>query len=259
MGKLDGKTAIVTGASRGIGEEIAKLFASEGAKVICVARTLKEGDHQLAGSLETTVEAIKSAGGEATAIASNISEAEQCQSLVKEAREVYGPIDILVNNAALMYPLPTKDYPINRWMRSWAVNVHAPFMLSQLVLEDMIAKKSGSIVNISSGAAIVGLKNLSSYSVSKSSMQILFESARNEFLQFNVYFKNFFPGTINTEFEKKAKNYGLFEKKKVKKKSVEKAAIKILNSLYTKRFNNFVSTSTMASFILKSMPSINKY
>ena len=119
-----------------------------------MARTLKEGDHQLAGSLETTVEAIKSAGGEATAIASNISEAEQCQSLVKEAREVYGPIDILVNNAALMYPLPTKDYPINRWMRSWAVNVHAPFMLSQLVLEDMIAKKSGSIVNISSGAAI---------------------------------------------------------------------------------------------------------
>ena len=153
MGKLDGKTAIVTGASRGIGEEIAKVFAREGAKVICVARTLKEGDHQLAGSLETTVAAIQSEGGEAAAIDSNISEAEQCQSLVKEAREMYGPIDVLVNNAALMYPLPTKDYPINRWMRSWAVNVHAPFMLSQLVLEDMIAKKSGSIVNISSGAA----------------------------------------------------------------------------------------------------------
>ena len=73
---------------------------------------------------------------------------------MQTARQTYGPIDVLVNNAALTYFVPVKDYPLNRWMRSWAVNFHAPFILSQLVLEDMIPRKGGSIVNISSGAAI---------------------------------------------------------------------------------------------------------
>jgi citronellol/citronellal dehydrogenase len=154
MGKLDGKSVIVTGASRGIGAEIARVFASEGGRVVCAARTLKEGEHQFEGSLESTVAAIKQAGGEATAVASNISEPEDCQKLVQMARQTYGPIDVLVNNAALTYFIPVKDYPLNRWMRSWAVNFHAPFVLSQLVLEDMVSRKSGSIVNISSGAAI---------------------------------------------------------------------------------------------------------
>ena len=153
MGKLDGKVAIVTGASRGIGEEIAKLFAAEGGKVVCAARTLKEGDHQLAGSLETTVAAIRDAGGEATPVSVDISQPEQCEALVQAARDTYGPVDVLVNDAALLYAIPTKDYPLNRWMRTWAVNFHGPFILSQLVLQDMIPRGSGSIVNISSGAA----------------------------------------------------------------------------------------------------------
>ena len=74
--------------------------------------------------------------------------------LIKAARDTYGPIDVLVNNAALTYFIPIKDYPTNRWMRSWAVNFHAPFILSREVLQDMVARGSGSIVNISSGAAI---------------------------------------------------------------------------------------------------------
>lgn len=154
MGRLDNKVIIVTGASRGIGAEIASLLATEGAKVVCAARTLKEGDHQFEGSLESTVATIKAAGGEAKAAAVNISEPDECQKLVQTARETYGPIDVLINNAALTYFVPIKDYAVNRWMRSWAVNFHAPFILSQLVLEDMVARRSGSIVNISSGAAI---------------------------------------------------------------------------------------------------------
>jgi citronellol/citronellal dehydrogenase len=154
MGKLDGKVAIVTGASRGIGAEIARLFAAEGGKVVVAARTLREGEHQFAGSLETTVEAIRKAGGEATAVAANISEPEDCERLVQRARDTYGRVDVMVNNAALTYFIPVKDYPVNKWLRSWAVNFHAPFILSQLVLQDMVERKSGSIVNISSGAAI---------------------------------------------------------------------------------------------------------
>lgn len=154
MAKLDGKVTIVTGASRGIGAEIARVFAAEGAKVVCAARTLHEGEHPLEGSLQTTVDGIKQAGGEATAVTSDISKPEECQNLVEETRRVYGPIDILVNNAALTYFIPIADYPLNKWLRSWNVNFHAPFILSHLVLQDMIARKSGSIVNISSGAAI---------------------------------------------------------------------------------------------------------
>jgi NAD(P)-dependent dehydrogenase (short-subunit alcohol dehydrogenase family) len=154
MGQLENRVAIVTGASRGIGAEIAQLLAAEGAKVVCAARTVREGDHPLEGSLEHTVNGIQAAGGEATAVPVNISLPEECQKLVEETRAAYGPVGFLVNNAALTYFISVKDYPINRWMRSWAVNFHAPFILSQLVLEDMIPRSSGSIVNISSGAAV---------------------------------------------------------------------------------------------------------
>ena len=122
--------------------------------MVCAARTLKEGDHPLEGSLETTVEAIRAAGDEATAVPVDISLPEECESLVRAARDAYGPVDVLVNNAALTYFVPIKDYAINRWMRSWAVNVHAPFILSQLVLGDMLPRGSGRIVNVSSVAAI---------------------------------------------------------------------------------------------------------
>jgi len=154
MGKLGGKVVIVTGASRGIGAEIARMFAAEGGKVICAARTLKEGEHQYEGSLETTVNGIRDAGGEATPVTVDISLPEDCERLVQAARDTYGPADVLVNNAALTYFVPVKDYPLNRWMRSWAVNFHAPFILTKLVLEDMVERRSGSIVNISSSAAI---------------------------------------------------------------------------------------------------------
>ena len=154
MGKLDGKVAIVTGASRGIGAEISRLFAKEGAKVVCVARTLKEGDHILEGSLEMTCAQIRESGGEATAISANISLPEDCERLVEETKAAYGPANVLVNNAALTYFIPIKDFPLSRWLRTWSVNVHAPFLLSQLVLPDMIEAKGGSIVNISSSSAI---------------------------------------------------------------------------------------------------------
>src|SRR5271155_5163169 len=100
MGKLTGKVAIVTGASRGIGQQIAELFASEGARVVCAARTMNEGEHRmLEGSLTRTVEQIRKAGGEATAVVADVSHEPDCIALVEAARSAYGPVDILVNNA----------------------------------------------------------------------------------------------------------------------------------------------------------------
>ena len=155
MGKLDGRVAVVTGASRGIGEEIAKLFAQEGARVVCAARTLNEGDHRmLAGSLAGTVRKIKDAGGEAIAVTVDVSNEADCQKLVKAAQDAFGVVDILVNDAALTYYKPIVDYNVKHWVKAFAVNVHGPFMLSQLVLPGMIEQRRGAIVNISSGAAI---------------------------------------------------------------------------------------------------------
>ena len=155
MGKLDGRIAIVTGASRGIGEEIARSFAQEGARVVCAARTLNEGDHRLlSGSLSRTVSKIEDAGGQAIAVAVDVSNEEDCQRLVKAAEDTFGTVDILVNDAALTYYEPIIDYNVKRWVRAFAVNVHGPFMLSKLVLPGMIKLRRGAIVNISSGSAI---------------------------------------------------------------------------------------------------------
>jgi citronellol/citronellal dehydrogenase len=154
MGKLNGKVAIITGASRGIGKTTAEIFAAEGAKVVCAARTLSEGDHTLEGSLQTTVTEIKKAGGIAASITVDVSSEESCANLVAETKKLFGPVDVLVNNAALTYFIPVEAFPVSRWMRSFAVNFHGPFMLCQKVLPDMIARKKGAIVNVSSGAAI---------------------------------------------------------------------------------------------------------
>jgi len=154
MGKLDGKVVIVTGASRGIGQGIAELFAAEGGKVVCAARTLHEGDHMLDGSLDRTVTRIREAGGEATAITVDVSSEDSCNELVEQTKATYGPTDVLINNAALNYYIPIVDYPTSRWMRAFAVNLHGPFMLSKAVLPDMIDRGSGAIVNISSVGAI---------------------------------------------------------------------------------------------------------
>lgn len=154
MGKLDGKVAVITGASRGIGKAISTLFAAEGAKVVCAARTLGEGEHKLGGSINETVAEIRKSGGEAIGVQTDVSSESSCENLVNAAHAEFGPVDVLVNNAALNYYIPIKDYPVQRWVRAFAVNVHGPFMLSQKVLPDMIERGQGAIVNVSSGAAI---------------------------------------------------------------------------------------------------------
>ena len=154
MGQLDGKVAIITGASRGIGKEIALLFGHEGANVIAAARTEHEGDHQLPGGINETVEEIRAAGGEATAVRADVSDPESIDHLVAAARKTYGPVSVLVNNAALTYYLPIKEFPPRRWQRMLAVDLTGPFLLAQAVLPDMLAARSGHIINVSSRAAV---------------------------------------------------------------------------------------------------------
>ena len=151
---LEGKVAIVTGASRGIGANVARVLSRQGAAVVCCARTAREGDHPLEGSLDGTVASIREAGGEAFSVMANLARDEDCEAVVAAANDAFGPVDVLINNAAVAFFGRTVDLPVSRWMASWRVTVHATFLLSKLVLPGMIERGWGRIVNVSSESAI---------------------------------------------------------------------------------------------------------
>ena len=153
-GPLAGKVAIVTGASRGIGAAIAARLAQEGARVVASARTADEGESRLSGTLTETIERITKAGGEARFVKADLAQKEDRERLVETAVASYGPVDILVNNAAVTYFIPVVDFPEKRFKLMMEVQVYAPFHLSQLVLPSMKERHTGWIVNISSGAGI---------------------------------------------------------------------------------------------------------
>ena len=110
-GLLEGKVAVITGASRGIGEAIAIRYAMEGAKVVVSARTVDDGDHILPGSMNSVVQRINDAGGEAAAIRCDMALAEDRIALIAETEKLFGGVDILVNNAAVTYFIPIADFP----------------------------------------------------------------------------------------------------------------------------------------------------
>jgi NAD(P)-dependent dehydrogenase (short-subunit alcohol dehydrogenase family) len=153
-GSLKGRVALVTGASRGIGEAIAARLAMEGAKIVISARTEREGDSKLPGTLNDTLARLKKAGAEAILIRADLAQAGERERLVEKAIAAFGPVDILVNNAAITFFMPVADFTDKRYGLMLEVQVHAPFHLSQLVLPGMKAKGRGAIVNISSGAAL---------------------------------------------------------------------------------------------------------
>ncbi len=152
MNELTGKVALVTGASRGIGRAIATRFAAEGASVICVASRL--GAHgDLQGTLEQTVSTINANGGKAAAIACNLSDVDARSQLIAQASEAFGPIDILVNNAAGSRMRLPSESPTDE--RSWMfdLNVNAPVDLAQQAIPSMRERQSGWILNISSATS----------------------------------------------------------------------------------------------------------
>ena len=153
-GPLKGRVALVTGASRGIGEAICARLAQEGARVVASARTAESGESRLPGTLHDTVDRIRAAGGEASFIKADLAQAAERERLVEEASALYGPVDILINNAAITYFIPVEDFPEKRFKLMMEVQVYAPFHLSQLVIPGMREKGAGWIVNISSPAGI---------------------------------------------------------------------------------------------------------
>ena len=139
MGLLDGRVAIVTGASRGIGAAIARRLGAEGAAVAVAARTVEPGSSPFGGTIAETTGQIRDTGGTAVAIPADLSRAEDRERLVAETASQLGPPDILVNNAAVTYFTRVEDFTPKRYALMFAVQVEAPFQLATLVLPGMRA------------------------------------------------------------------------------------------------------------------------
>ena len=154
MGSLDGRVAIVTGASRGIGAEIARRFAAEGARVAVSARTTDPGQSPYEGTIHETVRSILDAGGEAVAVAANLARPEDRARLVEETERQLGPVDVLVNNGAVTWFGAVETFQENHFRMMFEVQVRAPFELAQLVVPGMRERRWGAILNISSKAAL---------------------------------------------------------------------------------------------------------
>jgi citronellol/citronellal dehydrogenase len=152
QGPLKGRVAVVTGASRGIGEAIAARLAMEGARIVISARTAEAGESRLPGTLAATADRLRRAGAEVLAVKADLALAADRERLIDEAAAAFGPVDILVNNAAITYFAPIAAFTEKRFKLMMEVQVWAPFHLSQLVLPGMKASGAGWIVNISSPA-----------------------------------------------------------------------------------------------------------
>ena len=154
MGTLENKVAIVTGASRGLGKNIAMSLAKEGATVIATARTENENDSKIPGSLNQTVKLINDSGGNSIAIRCDVSREEDVAECVSKVLKQYKKIDILVNNAGILAPGSLQEMQTRHFDLQYRINVRGPFIFSREVLPSMIENKWGHIINISSTGAI---------------------------------------------------------------------------------------------------------
>jgi len=190
---LKGKTALITGASKGIGEAIARIYASCGANLVINSRKQEDLDNLSAE--------IRAAGGICTGIAANAGNLEECKMLIEKAMAVYGSIDILVNNAAanpVYGPIVTcEEWAFDKIMD---VNLKAPFELCKLVYPIMKQSGGGSVINISSIAGLTPDPGLGMYSVSKAALNMLTKVMAKEWGQDKIRVNAICPGLIKTKF-----------------------------------------------------------
>jgi len=190
--KLAGCVAIVTGASRGIGRAIALGLAREGASVVV---NYVSND----AAAEDVVSEIRAAGGEAVAVQADVKDLAQDERLVAAARDRFGRIDILVNNAAMTRRQPFLDATVEAWDETMGVNLKGVYFLSQAVARVMAAQRSGKIINISSVHDVRAMMNNSIYSITKAGLVMLTKSLALELAEKGIQVNCVSPGAILTD------------------------------------------------------------
>jgi 3-oxoacyl-[acyl-carrier protein] reductase len=188
---LEKKTAIITGAGRGIGKDISLRLAEEGCNIVLVARTGEQ--------LDKVKKDIEGMGGSALALPVDISKEGSISSIIDKTIGSFGSIDVLINNAAVLYPSDILEVSGEEWDKTLDINLRAAFFLSQKSLKIMMEQKSGYIINISSTAALEVPPGIATYGISKLAMvgmtQAMYEAGK----EYGVKVSAIYPGMTDTE------------------------------------------------------------
>ncbi len=196
MPSLQGKIALVTGSTSGIGKGIAHHFSSLGARVVVHGPDL--------ASAQSTAEAMRASGHhEVRAVAGDLREADACRQVVRAAVEQHGGIDVLVNNAGSTARSSLEDATVEQWDAIMAVNLRAPFLCLQEAVRSMKARGGGSIVNIGSINAYVGLPALGPYSISKGGLMTMTKNAALALGRYRIRVNQLNVGWTLTEGEER--------------------------------------------------------
>ena len=193
---LQGKTALITGAGRGIGRGIALAFAAQGCDIAAAARSVDE--------VNGTVDAVKRAGRRALALIVDVSNERDVRQMADETLNAFGHIDILVNNAGYACFKPFSELSVEEWRKTIDVNLTGVFLCTKVVLPSMIKRQSGRIINISSVAGLKPLADQSAYCASKHGLNGLTKVLAMELRQYNIGVHSICPGGVDTRLAQEA-------------------------------------------------------
>jgi len=190
--RLKDKVALVTGAASGIGRATASLFGQEGAKVIC-ADLDGEGAERVA-------QQIVSSRGEAASLQADVSQAADVERMVRETVERWGRLDVLVNNAGILFLMPLPQVPEEEWDRVMSINLKGVYLGCKYAIPQMVGQGKGTIVNTASIAGLRGFATFDTYGASKGGVVQLTKALAVEFARMNVRVNCVCPGIIDTAF-----------------------------------------------------------
>jgi len=193
---LDGRVALVTGTSRGLGRAIAAALAGAGAAVACTARVVDQAEATAAG--------IRAAGGRAVALPLDVARAGDADASVRRAEAELGPVDVLVNNAGITLDKKSVDVTDDEWERVLATNLTGIFRCARAVAPGMIARGRGKIINVGSMYGRLGVPRYAAYCATKAAIDGLTRSLAAEWARHGIQVNCLAPGYMNTDIPRVA-------------------------------------------------------